>query len=103
MEIASFLESAMLVCFGLSWPVNAINAYKARTAKGSSWQFLTLLMLGYVCGICAKLASGNINWVLGVYILNMALIILNWGIYFRNVLLDRKAAQLKSESIQASL
>ena len=30
--MAEFLEAVMLVCFGLSWPMNAYKAAKARTA-----------------------------------------------------------------------
>ena len=30
--MAELLEAAMLVCFGLSWPLNAYKNYKAGTA-----------------------------------------------------------------------
>lgn len=54
----------MLVCFGLSWPLNAYKNYKAGTAAGSSWQFIALITAGYVAGIAAKFVSGSVNWVL---------------------------------------
>lgn len=87
--IAEILEAVMLICFGLSWPMNAYKAYKARTAKGTSWQFLTLICAGYVCGIGAKLACGIVNWVLVVYFVNLVLLGVNWAVYFRNRRLDQ--------------
>lgn len=88
MFLAELLEAGMLVCFGLSWPLNAWKAYRARTARGTSWQFLTLICLGYGFGIAAKVALGAINWVLAVYVLNCLFLAANWAIYFRNRRLD---------------
>lgn len=81
----------MLVCFGLSWPINMMKAYKARTAKGTSLPFLLLIITGYLGGIAAKIISGNINYVLVVYLINLAIVLLNLAVYFRNVSLDRKS------------
>ena len=81
----------MLVCFGFSWPMNLIKAYKARTAKSTSLPFILLIITGYIAGICAKLASGNLNYVLIAYLLNLAIVSLNLVVYFRNVALDKKA------------
>ena len=92
MVIGRLLEAAMLICFGLSWPMNALNSHKARTAKGTSWQFLTLITVGYLVGIAAKIVSGDVSWVLGVYLLNLAFLAINWAVYARNVRLDHLAA-----------
>ena len=81
---AQILEAAMLICFGLSWPMNAYKSYKAATAVSTSWQFITLITAGYLAGIAAKFFSGDINWVLVVYFLNLACLALNWAVYFRN-------------------
>ena len=89
--ISPILETIMLVCFGFSWPMNLIKAYKARTAKSTSLPFILLIITGYIAGICAKLASGNINYVLIAYLLNLAIVSLNLVVYFRNVALDKKA------------
>ena len=88
MFIAEILEAGMLICFGLSWPMNAWKAYKARTAAGTSWQFLALICLGYACGVAAKFSLGTINWVVGVYLLNCVFLAINWVVYFRNRRLD---------------
>ena len=86
--MAHVLEALMLVSFGLSWPVNALNAWKARTAKGTSLAFLVLITFGYIAGIAAKFVGDNITWVLGVYVINLAMLVANILIYVRNSRLD---------------
>ena len=91
--MGSILETVMLVCFGFSWPLNVIKAYKAKTAKGTSLPFIMLIIIGYIAGISAKLISGQINYVLIAYILNLAIVSLNVIVYFRNVSFDKKRLQ----------
>ena len=88
--MGSILETVMLVCFGFSWPLNVIKAYRAGTAKGTSLPFILLIITGYIAGISAKLLTGQINYVLIAYILNLAIVSLNVVVYFRNVSLDQK-------------
>lgn len=89
--MSTLLEAAMLVCFGLSWPINAIKAYKARTAKATSLPFILLIFAGYIAGTTAKIVSGNITYVFIVYLINLTTVMLNIVVYFRNVALDKKA------------
>lgn len=96
MMLAQILEAAMLICFGLSWPINAYKNFKAGTAAGTSWQFILLITVGYLAGIAAKFASGMINWVLAVYFINLVCLAVNWAVYFRNRRLD--AARLANET-----
>ena len=91
--MGSILEAVMLVCFGFSWPLNVMKAYKAKTAKDTSLPFIMLIIIGYIAGISAKLISGQINYVLIAYILNLAIVSLNVIVYFRNVSLDKKRLQ----------
>ena len=91
--MSSLLETIMLVCFGFSWPLNLIKNYKAETAKGASLPFILLIITGYIAGICAKLISGNINYVLIAYVLNLVMVFLSLVVYFRNVALDKKRTQ----------
>ena len=88
--MGSIFETIMLVCFGLSWPLNVIKAYKARTAKGTSLPFIVLIITGYVAGITAKLVTNQVNYVLAVYILNLVIVSANVVVYFRNISLDKK-------------
>ena len=89
----SIFETVMLVCFGFSWPLNVIKAYRAKTAKGTSLPFILLIIAGYIAGISAKLITGQINYVLIAYILNLAIVSLNVVVYFYNVSLDKKRLQ----------
>ena len=98
--MAQLLEAAMMICFGISWPMNAYKAYKARTAKGTSLAFILLILFGYFCGITAKLLSGNINYVLVVYFLNVVTVCLNLAVYFRNKALDRRASGIVSTPLR---
>ena len=91
--MGSVLETVLLVCFGFSWPINVIKAYKARTARGTSLPFILLILTGYVAGISAKLVSGQINYVLIAYIVNFLAVSLNLAVYFRNRALDKAQDQ----------
>ena len=95
--MGSILETAMLICFGLSWPLNVIKAYKAQTAKGTSLPFILLIITGYIAGISAKIISGQITYVLVAYLVNLAIVSLNVIVYFRNVSLDNKRLQNAEE------
>lgn len=93
------LEVVMLICFGLSWPINAYKSWKARTAKGKSPAFLCLIIFGYIAGITAKflnesyMASISSKWyVLFFYFLNMLMVSADLILYFRNRRLDKLAA-----------
>ena len=88
--MSSLLETLMLICFGCSWPLNLMKAYKSRTAKSTSLPFILLIITGYIAGITAKVLSGQINYVLVAYLINLAIVSLNLLVYFRNVFLDRK-------------
>lgn len=83
------LESVMLICFGLSWPISVVKNIKSRSAKGMSLPFILLITFGYVAGIAAKLISGNINYVLVVYLINILAVSVNIVVYFRNRHLDK--------------
>lgn len=97
MELGHLFEAAMLVCFGFSWPLNVVKAYKARTAKGTSLAFIILIITGYVAGIAAKFLNHQLNYVLAVYFLNLAIVLTNVFVYIRNVRLDNKNQSIKTK------
>ena len=96
--MAEILEILMIVSFGVSWPLNVIKSYKARTAKGKSLPFLLLIFFGYIAGIASKLvnetymASFASKWyVLFFYVLNLVMVGADLCLYARNYRLDKEA------------
>lgn len=85
------LETAMLVCFGFSWPFSIARSLKARTAAGKSHVFLLLIIFGYICGIGAKIYAGKFLPVGIFYIIDMLMVITDLLIYFRNKKIDAQA------------
>ena len=96
--MSEILEILMVVSFGLSWPLNVIKSYKARTTKGKSLGFLFLIFFGYIAGIASKftnevyMAAFAQKWyVLFFYVLNLIMVSTDLLIYYRNYKLDKKA------------
>lgn len=95
--MSEVLETAMLLCFGASWPFNVIKSLRARSAKGKSLTFLCLILIGYVMGIIGKLVNpsymSNLSakwYVLVVYIINFVMVFIDFCLYFRNRRLDEQ-------------
>ena len=82
--MTNFLEAAMLICFGLSWPLSLMKNIKAKSAENMSLQFILLIIVGYIAGITAKIASHNINYVLIVYFINLIIVSANIVVYIIN-------------------
>ena len=89
--MAELLESTMLICFGLSWPMNLAKNIRARSARNMSLQFILLIITGYVAGISAKIYNHRFNYVLVVYLLNLVVVSANVVVYFINRRYDQQA------------
>ena len=87
--MAQFLEVMMLICFGLSWPFNIVKSWKSRTARGKSLLFECCVIVGYCCGLAGKILSGNITYVVAVYVLDILMVSTDLVLTIRNVFLDR--------------
>ena len=89
--MAELLEILMIVSFGISWPLNVIKSYKARTTKGKSLAFLYLIFFGYIAGIASKLVNevymseiAQKWYVLFFYVLNFVMVSADLLMYYRN-------------------
>ena len=103
--MAEILEITMIVSFGISWPMNVIKSYKARTTKGKSLVFLLLIFFGYIAGIVSKLINeaymtqiASKWYVLFFYVLNFIMVGLDLCLYIRNRRLDSLASQKANAS-----
>ncbi|MGM9522212.1 MAG: hypothetical protein ACI3VB_07035 [Oscillospiraceae bacterium] len=92
MTTNQILETAMLVCFGVSWPFSLVRNIKAHSAKAMSLQFTLLIIAGYIAGIAAKLITHTFNYVLIAYLLNLAVVSANVVVYFVNRKVDKREA-----------
>ncbi len=95
--MSELLEILMIVSFGISWPLNVMKSYKARTAKGKSLAFLCLIFIGYIAGIASKFTNkaymaqiGEKWYVLFFYFLNLIMVGIDLCLYFRNLGYDKK-------------
>ena len=87
--MSEILEIIMVVSFGISWPLNVIKSYQARSIKGKSLWFLVLIFFGYVCGIASKLTADSYKWyVLFFYVLNFVMVGIDLLLYWRNYRLE---------------
>ena len=110
---ASIMEALMVICFGLSWPLNIRKAWKARSTRGMSLPFYFLIWIGYVFAVTGKLVSiyyyvhvaatasswtEVVKWyVMVFYVPNLIMLMVGILIYFRNARLDKQAeAEIKT-------
>lgn len=85
---AQLFEGAMLLAFGVSWPISILKMLRTGQVAGKSPLFLTLVFCGYLCGVGAKMlraAHGGL-WperVTVLYALNAAMVLTDLLLYIR--------------------
>lgn len=85
MEYAHIFEAVMLICFGSAWPVSIYKTYKARSNQGKSVIFLFIILFGYINGaIYQYLTSAHLDYVFYLFFINMLMISIDIGLYYRN-------------------
>ena len=110
----SVMEMMMVFLFGISWPLNIVKAWKARTAKGISLMFYLFIWFGYIFALLGKFAMirnnasqpwyETVHWyVMFFYILNILMVTVGIIIYFRNKMLDNKETIIKTNKLQAAV
>ena len=100
--MGQFFEVLMLLCFGLSWPFNISKSWKSRTAKGKSLMFELVVVVGYLCGIAGKLVSGNVTYVVAVYVLDVTMVTIDIILTLRNMALDKMAEKKLAKEKEAA-
>lgn len=101
--LAGIMETLMVVCFGISWPLNIVKAWKARTAQGTSLLFYSFIWIGYVFAFIGKfvMIANNapapwyetVKWyVMFFYVVNIIMVTAGIAIYFRNKIIDSRSA-----------
>lgn len=93
--MADVLEMIMMICFGMSWPINIYKLWKVRSTKGTSVFFYSLIVLGYLVGIISKIIKlqegiSTPAYVWFFYILNACMVSVGIAVWFRNKMLERK-------------
>lgn len=82
--MVQIFELIMLICFGLSWPISVYKSITSKSAKGKSCIFMIAIIVGYISGILGKIFSGQINFVFILYCFNLAIVSLDFVLYFIN-------------------
>lgn len=93
---ANILETAMIICFGISWPLSIIRSYRSKSTKGKSLLFMCFILFGYFCGIASKILTHTYNLAFYFYFPNVIMVSTDIGLYFRNRRLE-KAAEAKTK------
>ena len=87
-------ELGMLILFGISWPVSIYKSYKSRVVGSKSVIFLFAVILGYASGIINKFING-LDYVTVFYFLNMVMVSIDAGLYFRNRKIEKENNKIK--------
>ena len=84
MDTASLLETLMILCFGISWPLSIVRMYKSWSTGGKSILFSCFILFGYLCGIAAKIVTRNFNLAFIFYIINTIMVTIDILLWIRN-------------------
>ena len=77
----SIFEAMMLICFGISWPISIAKAIRTKIVVGKSPLFMTILCVGYLCGIAHKLLN-SFDWIIALYITNFVMVAFDLVLYY---------------------
>ena len=95
MDIVQLCEIGMLLAFGVSWPFNISKSWRSRTAKGKSLGFELIIVFGYCVGVLGKFITfrrtGVLPYSTWFYLADIAMVVCDIVLYFRNRALDRAA------------
>ncbi|GAF90391.1 unnamed protein product [marine sediment metagenome] len=90
-ELASageLFEAGMLVCFGISWPIDILKSLRVRRTEGKSLAFMVIVLIGYALGLTSKFfkagwSPGRLEVVTTLYALNFIFVAIDMALYVR--------------------
>lgn len=88
----SIFEVLMLLCFGAAWPLSIWRSCRSKSTNGKSVLFLLVIIMGYLCGIAHKLLYAP-DFVALLYVLNISMVMVDTGLWFRNKRLETANAK----------
>lgn len=98
MDVVVVLEILMLVIFGCSWPANIHKSLTSKTTLGKSLSFEIMIVIGYCCGLAAKIIifqrTGELQHSFWFYLIDIALVMTDIALYFRNRQIDKKMGRI---------
>lgn len=98
MDIVVLCEIMMLIIFGCSWPANIYKSLTSRTTLGKSLVFEVMVVVGYLCGITAKVIiyhrTGDLQASFWFYLADILLVSTDIVLYFRNLQIDKKMGRI---------
>ena len=89
--LANVLETMMIICFGISWPMSIVRSVRSRSTQGKSLLFMWFILFGYFCGVASKLISHTYNLAFWFYFPNIIMVSTDIILYFRNKALEKAA------------
>lgn len=90
MDWASILETAMIICFGVSWPLSIVRSVRSKSTKGKSLLFMCFIVFGYLCGLASKFMTHTYNLAFYFYFPNIIMVSTDICLYFRNKKLEKQ-------------
>ncbi|MEN6406946.1 MAG: hypothetical protein ABFC77_10805 [Thermoguttaceae bacterium] len=60
-SLIQILEAAMLLCFGVSWPIDIVHTWRAKNVSGKSFWFMAIILAGYLAGIASKFLRAEVH------------------------------------------
>ncbi len=91
--MVAVLESIMLICFGISWPISVYKSWKSKSTRGKSLIFMLAIIVGYIAGITGKIIGGKLNYVLVLYLINVTFVGIDLALYFVNKAKEERISQ----------
>ncbi len=99
----SVMDTMMVICFGISRPLNIIKAWKSKTAQGTNLLFYFFIWIGYIFAMTGKIAMITQNagtvwyeivpwYVMFFYVVNILMVSAGIIICLRNKILDKRSA-----------